>query len=152
MKKEIKNIDELKNFAKYFLENIKKNEVQKNAQIIILNGDLGSGKTTFVKQIAKILEIKNNINSPTFTISKKYKISKNKNWENLIHLDLYRLKNKKELSFIGLENDIKNEKNIIFIEWPEIAKNILSIIDKKNISKINIKYIDKDSREIECRI
>lgn len=137
----IKNTNELKEFSKNFLKNLK-NQKDK-ATIITLSGDLGAGKTTFVQKIAENLNIKDNINSPTFTISKKYNIKNNNNFENLIHLDLYRLKKESELNFIGLIEEIKNPKNIIFIEWPDIASKILP----KEIIKISIKILDQDSRE-----
>lgn len=140
MSKIIKNINELNIFTKNFLEKIKK----ENKNIIILNGDLGSGKTTFVQNIAKNLNIKENINSPTFTISKRYNISEQEKWKKLIHLDLYRLKKESDLKFIGLENDIQNKENLIFIEWPEIAKKILP----KKILTVNIEYVENNYRKI----
>jgi tRNA threonylcarbamoyl adenosine modification protein YjeE len=67
-------------------------EKNKNgATIILLRGDLGAGKTAFVKEVAKIFEIGEEITSPTFVIEKKYKIKGNSFFKNLIHIDAYRL-------------------------------------------------------------
>lgn len=96
-----KNESELIQIAQRFAKKIKKGNV------IILKGDLGSGKTTFVKGIAKELRIDEVITSPTYSIIKEY--------DNLLcHIDAYRI-NKEE---IGLEYYI-DKKYIICIEWSD---------------------------------
>ena len=83
--------------------------------IILLKGELGSGKTTFVKQLLFHKYKFNDANSPTFGIINTYNIK-----ENLIfHYDLYRIKNVSELDEIGLYDNLEIEA-VHFIEWPEI--------------------------------
>lgn len=107
-------------------------------EIILLNGDLGSGKTTFVKGIAQFFNIKKPITSPTFTIMKTYPINQGL----LVHVDAYRLE---DSSFEELE-DFINDENIIFVEWSSYLKT--QEYFKENLS-INITYISKNQRKIE---
>ena len=83
--------------------------------IILLKGQLGSGKTTFVKELLLHKYKFNDANSPTFGIINTYNIK-----DNLIfHYDLYRIKNVSELDEIGLYDNLEIEA-VHFIEWPEI--------------------------------
>ena len=146
----IKSLKELEDFSEKFLKNLKWDLAKPNsATLIQLSGDLGSGKTTFVQNIGKILGIKEKILSPTFTISKIYKIPKNKftNKKNLIHIDAYRLGEKNSIQNIGLNEQLKNHQNLIFIEWPEIIKKELINKTEKKI-QLNFKYISENKREI----
>ena len=99
--------------------------------IILLSGDLGSGKTALVKGIAFFLGIKETITSPTFDILKSYQINKNKML--FYHIDAYRLKN---INNIGLEEIINSDNCIVAIEWPEIVKKIIY----KPFLEVMIKY------------
>src|SRR5512147_314436 len=81
-------------------------EKQKDALVIALEGELGAGKTTFVQGLARILGIKSKIKSPTFTLMKKYSLSKNSKLRSkkyLYHLDCYRLKNHRDLIVLGIK-------------------------------------------------
>lgn len=116
------------------------------AQVVTLSGDLGAGKTTFVQSVARILGIKKKIVSPTFVLMKRYSLKENQ-FENLYHIDAYRLEGKDikhELRLLGFEEIIKNPKNLIFIEWPEIlGKNL-----PKKVLKIKIKHKGENTREV----
>ncbi len=89
-----------------------------------LVGDLGAGKTAFVKGVARLFDIEKTINSPTFVIQKNYEISeanqtkKNHKFSQLLHLDMYRLEDEKELANLKWEEYKKDSGNIIFVEWP----------------------------------
>ena len=90
--------------------------------IFLLYGQIGVGKTTFARFLINNLEIKNTLNksdvlSPTFNILNEYQI----NDLNIKHFDLYRIKNKKELSNLGL---FEEEESVKIIEWPEILEPI----------------------------
>jgi tRNA threonylcarbamoyladenosine biosynthesis protein TsaE len=111
-----------------------------------MHGDLGSGKTTFVKMVAKEFGIENTVTSPTFVIEKIYKLE-NQDFDNLIHIDAYRLKSGEELKTLGWEEVSKNPKNIIFIEWPDNVKDVLP--DDKQ--EMYFKFIDENTREIEVK-
>ena len=81
--------------------------------IVFLRWDLWAGKTTFTKHILwNILEITDEISSPTYTYYNKY-------WDNY-HFDLYRLKNYDEFFSIGWEEILDNNEWVILIEWPDI--------------------------------
>ena len=91
----------------------------KNGDIITLNGDLGSGKTTFVKGVLMGLGYKDEVTSPTYTLINEYKAK-----YNIIHLDCYREKDINRWLNIGLI-DYFNNQNILFIEWADKIKSIL---------------------------
>lgn len=92
--------------------------------VVSLDGDLGAGKTTFVKGLAKGLGIKENITSPTFTILNNYQTKDNKP---LYHFDLYRLNDKEEFYSLGFEQyfDLTVLKGITVVEWASNCENIL---------------------------
>ena len=111
----------------------------KTIKVILLRGELGSGKTTLVKSVLKKMGINDCVTSPTFSIVNEYDFS-----ENIIyHFDLYRIEKIEELDIIGFEDYIYSQ-NICFIEWPEI---VLNNIDLKYLD-IEIRYLGEDKREI----
>jgi tRNA threonylcarbamoyladenosine biosynthesis protein TsaE len=88
--------------------------------VILLDGDLGSGKTTLTKGLARALGIKDVVNSPTFTLMKKYK-SKDR-LKTLYHLDLYRLEG------VGSDFDLEeyiDGQGMIVVEWPFQVEDLL---------------------------
>ena len=106
----------------------------KPKDIIYLYGEMGVGKTTFVRYMINEFQKKNKlqiteVTSPTFNILCEYDIKQIK----INHYDLFRLKNKEEIKNLDLFNDISN--TITFIEWPQI-------IDKKpdNLIELDFKY------------
>jgi len=113
------------------------------ALVVALEGDLGSGKTTFIQGLAQGLEVKENILSPTFVIQKDFSLAL-KNYKNLYHIDAYRLKNPSELLGLGFKDLIKNSENLIVIEWADKIKKILP----KNILKIEFTNLEKNKRKI----
>lgn len=99
-------------------------------EIIALDGDLGAGKTAFVRGLAKGLKIHDRVVSPTFTIVNEYR------GENLplFHFDVYRIESADEMYDIGWE-DYLARGGIIVIEW---AVNIAEILENERLLKINI--------------
>lgn len=127
---------------------IKKERVNpKQALVIALEGDLGSGKTTFIQGLAAGLGVKENVLSPTFVIQKDFPLSQKK-YKNLFHIDAYRLKKPEELLELGFSDLIKNPENIIVIEWADKVKEILP----KNIVWIEFKNLDENERKITIEI
>lgn len=105
---------------------------------ICLLGDLGAGKTTFVRGVAEFLNIKEVVQSPTFNIMKIYL----KGDKPLIHIDAYRLADIN--SDIGLDEYIGYETGITLIEWPMFIQNLIP----DNSLNIEIKNIGDNAREI----
>ena len=104
------DITDIKNLQKFSNEFVKK---IKPGNVVFLSGDLGSGKTAFVKCILKSLNFKKEAKSPSFNLVNIYKNKK----ISICHMDLYRLTKKDDLeSFI----EYFDEENISFVEWPNL--------------------------------
>ena len=139
---------ETKKFAKEFAKSLSQGD------ILCLYGNLGSGKTTFVQGLAEGLEIEKRIFSPTFIIVRQYKIKTphfvkaSRGKQNSIffyHIDLYRIQTKQDLLGLGIDEILKDEKNIVSIEW---AEKLFDFLPKKRID-LKFKYIDQNERLIE---
>ncbi len=104
--------------------------------VICLNGDLGSGKTVFVKGFAHALGIEDNITSPTFNIVKEYLMGEMP----LYHMDVYRINENEDF---GVE-DYFDKDGVVIIEWAELIQDRLPV----ERLEINIKIIDDDTRII----
>lgn len=96
--------------------------------VVCLYGELGSGKTTFVKGLARGLNVRSRIISPTFIIIRTHLVAGSKDIDNLYHVDLYRLESLKEVKGIGLKDLLQDKKGVVLIEWPEKAEKILPSI------------------------
>ena len=105
--------EETKNIALDFSKDLR------NGDVVILNGDLGSGKTFFVKEIGKFFGI-NNVSSPTFAIVNEYS-GKTK----IYHFDFYRIQKSEELFNIGFNDYLNDSEAVMFIEWGELFPEIL---------------------------
>ena len=108
--------------------------------IILLNGDLGAGKTTLTQFIGKAIGVKRNINSPTFNIIKSYQGNAFK----LHHMDCYRLEDSEE--DLGFDEYFEDEA-VTLIEWSEFIKSFLP----NTYLTINIKTINETTRNIEMK-
>ena len=128
-----KNVLETKELAKRISSKLN------NGDIIVLSGDLGSGKTKFTEGILSYFGLENEISSPTFTIVNEY-ISEN---INIYHFDVYRLSDVDEFYAIGGEEYFS--KGICIIEWGEIIEEILP----KDYMKITF---SKDNSDDNIRI
>jgi tRNA threonylcarbamoyladenosine biosynthesis protein TsaE len=130
--KEMLGIDQTKLLAFELSQHLKK------GNIIVLNGNLGSGKTTLVKFICEQWGI-SNVTSPSFSIVNEY--SEN---NKVYHFDFYRLKKIEELYDIGYEDYLNEEDSIIFIEWGNLMNEALP----KNYLEIQIETNPSDERKI----
>lgn len=143
-----KNSEETKKFARSFIEHlIKKGPAKKGATIVGLYGDLGAGKTFFTKEAAKILDVKGSVASPTFVLERIYKLSSKNKFEHLIHIDAYRLEGGDELTRLGWEELVNNNKNLIFIEWPE---KVFDVMPESHIG-IFFEHAGIEERKIEIK-
>lgn len=113
------------------------------ATILLLQGDLGSGKTTFTQALAKILGVKVNLTSPTFVLMKKYP-TQHSVFKKLIHIDAYRLSSGKDLLNLGWEELVTNPDNLIVVEWPEQVDDLWTGSEYK----LKFKFSDENTREI----
>lgn len=128
----INNLDELNHFANVLVRHLEPSD------LILLNGDLGAGKTTLTQFIGKHLGVKRNIISPTFNIIKSYKGSNLK----LHHMDCYRLEDSDE--DLGFDEYFQDE-GITIIEWSQFIQDLLP----KEHLIINIETLSETKRTIK---
>lgn len=88
------------------------------AVVVGLSGHLGAGKTAFTKAVAAALGVEETVTSPTFVIMKLY-ATKNSIFPRLVHIDAYRLEERRELEALRWEELVADRNNLIMIEWPE---------------------------------
>ena len=127
----IYKLSELDKASNFVLKNI-------NHNIILITGEVGTGKTTLIKEYCKLIGVEETVNSPTYTLINEYQNKRGK----IVHMDLYRVKDINEINELGLFEYLEN--NIVIIEWPEI---ILKMIDIKH-SMINITFINEKERKL----
>lgn len=113
----------------------------KPGMIVVLNGDLGTGKTFFTKQVLKKFGVTNS-NSPTFAIINPYLGD-----ETFYHFDFYRINKEVELHDIGIEDYFNDVLSIIFIEWGNLFPQV---IPQKHI-EISISFVDENEREFSFK-
>lgn len=144
-----RNLKETFDLAERFVEKLPKApRLGRGALVFGLAGDLGSGKTSFVQGVAKAFGIQEHITSPTFVLLKKYQIPNTKfqinsnfQFQNLIHVDAYRLDGEHDLKLLGYNEIIPDPKNLVLVEWPER-------VGLSEIPLIHFKFINETTREI----
>lgn len=112
----IYNESQAKNFALKIYNYI----ILNNIKIIYMRGDVGSGKTSFIKALLQELSPDIEVNSPTYTYVNEYQIQDRYIW----HFDLYRIENKEELIDLGLIDYLTRQDGLAFIEWPEKCNDL----------------------------
>lgn len=133
MKIKVAGLEETKKLANNFATELSGGEV------VLLNGDLGAGKTTFTQFVFEALGVKEVVSSPTFAILKSYD-GKFK----LHHFDTYRISLEEAIES-GFDEIFQEKDSVIFVEWSE---NIAQLLPNKTIT-INIKYLSENEREFE---
>lgn len=131
MKVDISKLSQLHKFAKSLGQNLKAGDV------IYLQGDLGSGKTTFTQMLIQSLGYEGVVKSPTYAIYESYDL----NDRNVVHMDLYRLSSPEELYYLAID-EIFDQQNIVIIEWPEKG---LGVLPPPNIM-LSFELIDSETR------
>jgi len=141
-----KNPSQTKEIGEILARKILKKKIGKNAFVLGLEGELGSGKTTFLQGFAKGLGIKEKILSPTFVILKRFSAQGGpaSGWKYFYHIDCYRIAKPKEILGLRFKEIISNSRNIVAIEWAERIKKILP----KSTAIIRFKFIDETKRKI----
>lgn len=107
------NLSELPNAAKWLLENI-------SGKTLLFYGEMGVGKTTLIKELAKQLGFSGLVSSPTFSLVNEYENGR----EKLYHFDFYRIEDENEALDIGVEEYLYSG-HWNFIEWPDKIKNLI---------------------------
>lgn len=123
-------ISDINTVAKLILEHC-------NSKTLLFSGDMGTGKTTLITSLVKLLGSNDEVSSPTFSIVNEYR-SVN---EKIYHFDLFRIDSDEELLNFGFEEYLQ-DTNWVFIEWPQIATDLF--VDHVNF--VEILYSDSDSR------
>lgn len=130
----IYKLSEIEKASNFVLKNV-------NRDVILITGEVGTGKTTLIKEYCKLIGVEEIVNSPTYTLINEYQNKSGK----IVHMDLYRVEDINEINELGLFEYL--DKNIVIIEWPEI---ILKMIDIK-YSLINITFINEKERKLSIK-
>tara|TARA_R110001592_G_scaffold140281_6_gene361189 strand:+ start:2868 stop:3284 length:417 start_codon:yes stop_codon:yes gene_type:complete len=129
-----KSINDLNHISKQLIEQFG------SAKVILFNGEMGSGKTTLIKQICKNLGVTENTSSPTFSIVNEYKTDDN---QSIYHFDFYRIEHEQEAMDFGYE-DYFYSNAFCFIEWAEKIPNLIP----ENHIVVSIKIDEANNRII----
>lgn len=141
----INNIAELTIFVKNFLQELNASEKGKDkATVLALSGDLGAGKTTFVKCLAMELGVEEVVTSPTFTIMKTYETGAGQTFKYLVHMDAYRIDDLEELRPLRLAEILSTAETLVVIEWAEKIDRSLP----SKVIKMNFEILSDQIREI----
>ncbi|NOZ46182.1 MAG: tRNA (adenosine(37)-N6)-threonylcarbamoyltransferase complex ATPase subunit type 1 TsaE [Chlorobi bacterium] len=138
MKLVIESLKTINKTAKHFLD------FADNYNIIAFYGDLGAGKTTFIKAICNLMKIKDKVSSPTFSLVNEYK---KPDGQSVYHFDFYRINDIEEAYDLGYEEYFYSQ-NLCLIEWPEKIEILLP----ENCLRVRITEIEQGKRLIETMI
>lgn len=130
----VKDIDELPDAAETLLKSIP------NGSVVAFYGDMGAGKTTLIRAICEQLGVRDNVNSPTFSIVNEYQTE---NGDHIFHFDFYRIEKPEEVFDFGYEEYLHSGE-LCLIEWPEKIEGLLP----ENTIRIDISVNEKGVREI----
>ncbi len=129
-----KNLEDTKELAKKFAK-----LVEDKGCFVSLYGEIGAGKTAFVKEVAKEIGIEEKVTSPTFVILNEYHGGKLP----MYHFDLYRLENEGVKTILDELNEYSEGRQLTFVEWAEFSQNEIPF----DHIKINVTYEDNDDRK-----
>jgi tRNA threonylcarbamoyladenosine biosynthesis protein TsaE len=129
---EIKSLDTISEAATEFVKQMGDNTV------FAFHGEMGAGKTTFIKAICEKLGVEDSINSPTFAIVNEYRSNSG---ELIYHFDFYRIKDESEAFDFGYE-DYFYSGSLCFIEWPELIESLLP----HDVVNVTIKEVEDNKR------
>ena len=131
-------LENIKNAAEQFLA------IAGTKTVFAFHGEMGAGKTTFIHALCEVMDVKDTISSPTFSIINQYATN---NGKTVYHMDLYRLKDEQEAINTGIE-DCLYSGNTCFVEWPEKAPDIFPD-DTLHVTVISI---NSDTRKLSFNL
>ncbi len=138
----IKSLLEWDVLADHFIARlVREGRAHERAAIVVLTGDLGAGKTTFVQALARALGVREAVSSPTFTIMKQYQTT-GQEFTTLIHMDAYRIEDLSELRPLRLTEKFMLPHTLFCIEWGERIKPALP----KAVTFVSINHEQDDVR------
>ncbi|RMD76948.1 threonylcarbamoyl-AMP synthase [Candidatus Dojkabacteria bacterium] len=138
-----KSVEDTIKFGESFFQQVGKFS---DAKLILLSGDLGAGKTHFVKGLAKGLGIECTIKSPTYNYYNEFDLG---NGGKFYHLDAWRIESTKEIELLGIRDWFVNKENVIAIEWPSVISTLDStFFDSTPYFFIMITNLGPSAREI----
>jgi tRNA threonylcarbamoyladenosine biosynthesis protein TsaE len=132
-KKQSYTIDDLESIADLVLD------LCDEDNIILFYGEMGSGKTTLIKAICKLLGIKEHTSSPSYALINEY----DADGDRVYHMDLFRLKDVEEAIDLGIEDYLYSDA-LCLIEWPQLINELLPM----QYTEVRLKGLDANSREI----
>ena len=111
-------------------------------EVVELIGDLGAGKTTFVRGVVEAFGSEARVKSPTFTIMNEYPVG-GEIVKRIVHLDLYRFTSPDEIAALQLEDYIRPD-TVVFVEWP----NVFDVPIFENAKRIEFIHVDEEARKV----
>jgi tRNA threonylcarbamoyladenosine biosynthesis protein TsaE len=133
--------EDLQNLAHTVLTSLRKDKKSK-AAVLLLEGDLGAGKTTFTQALARELGVSETVISPTFILKKTYQ-TEDTTFKNLVHVDAYRFGEPKESKVLRIEEDVTDPHTLIVVEWP----NNMTYL--KGDAVLQFSVVDETTRKID---
>jgi len=112
-----------------------------NRKVVAFYGQMGAGKTTLIKHICQVLNVKDVVNSPTFSLVNEYQLP---NGEPIYHFDFYRINKIEEAFDFGYEEYFFSDY-LCLVEWPEIIEDLIP----DDAAKLSIRVLDNGKREIQ---
>jgi tRNA threonylcarbamoyladenosine biosynthesis protein TsaE len=135
--------EQTRNFGKRFAKGILASRSKNTSKVLLLQGQLGSGKTTFVQGLLRGFGLRRRVASPTFVLMRRFRLANPRRFS-IFHIDAYRLKSGKNLLDLGLREILNNPKNIILLEWPERVRRIF----KGGFTRIRFRHGRKENERI----
>ncbi len=117
----------------------------KSGDIVLLTGELGAGKTTFVQGVARTLNVKSRVISPTFVLVRKHRGKIDHKKINMYHIDLYRLEGSFDIKNLGLDDIFEDVNGIFLIEWGEKHENLRATYE------VGIEVLNNGERKIRIQ-